>query len=561
MNLDDGSPNPPESNVTVFNGTGTTTIPTPVTQLGDGYHGEGATCVPLDCVSNECPSATVAPTPTPSPPTPRPTTIPSPSPMPTPANQVAFNPSDDAYVAGDLPANNFGTTSVLQSDASPVQRTYLKFGLQSLAAKAILSAKLRMWVTNGSGGTQNIRSVTENNWSEGTLTYSNAPATGATITSFNGGVVSVWSEADLTSAVASAAGSSLSLAIDSASSDGYHFNSNEAAANRVELVVQLGGSATPPASTPTPTPTPTPGNQAGLNPTDDAYVAPENGNHGQTSDLISDGSPIREAYLKFQLQSLANLNITSAKLRMFVTNSSVDVQNLKEVTDNGWTEDTLTYANRPARGATLTTFTPNTINAWREVDVTGYVASKTGSLMSLAIDTVQADGYTFSSSEAASNRVELVVQWNGAAPSPTATPAPIPSTNDVTLAYDVTVGNQVQHWFGAYQPAACEDAVIFMATSGLDLSEPSPTYDFLVAASDDGLTPRNNQWQNIGAGTAGGSAGTWMTVRKASNPSAGVGSYDYNEPSDAPFMLVGVFANHAHRYIVDVHCARAAYPP
>jgi hypothetical protein len=271
-----------------------------------------------------------------------------------------------------------------------------------------------MWVTNGSGGTQNIKSVADNNWSEGTLTYNNAPATGATITTFTGGVVSVWSEADLTSTVASAVGSSLSVAIDTGSSDGYHFSSKEATANRVELIVLLGDAASPtPASTPAPTPTPAPENQASFNPTDDTYVAAENGSYGQALDLISDGSPVRESYLKFQLQSLAGLNITSAKLRMFVTNSSVGVQNLKQVTDNGWSESTLSYNNRPAKGTTLTTFVPNAIGVWREVDITGHIASNAGSSMSLVIDTISSDGYTFNSSEAASNRVELVVQWGG----------------------------------------------------------------------------------------------------------------------------------------------------
>ncbi|MGH8245781.1 MAG: DUF7594 domain-containing protein, partial [Gammaproteobacteria bacterium] len=89
---------------------------------------------------------------------------------------AAFNPTDDAYVAGDLPANNFGTAVALQSDASPIRHTYLKFELQSLAGQSVLSAKLRMWVTNGSGGLQSIKAVSDNTWSEGTLDYSNAPA-------------------------------------------------------------------------------------------------------------------------------------------------------------------------------------------------------------------------------------------------------------------------------------------------------------------------------------------------------------------------------------------------
>jgi hypothetical protein len=152
-----------------------------------------------------------------------------------------------------------------------------------------------------------------------------------------------------------------------------------------------------------------------LNPVDDAYVAGDNvgANFGQTVDLVSDGSPLRESYMKFNLQSLAGANITLARVRMFVTNGSGGVQSLRPVSDNGWVEGTLTYANRPAKGATITTFTPGVPGVWREVDITAHVAANAGSSMSLAIDAISSDGYAFNSAEATSNRVELVIQWAG----------------------------------------------------------------------------------------------------------------------------------------------------
>ena len=71
-----------------------------------------------------------SPTPVPTGPTPtaiahaNPTPTPTPSPVPTatPANQVAFNPTDDAYIAGDLPANNFGSAAVHPVRLLPVPR-------------------------------------------------------------------------------------------------------------------------------------------------------------------------------------------------------------------------------------------------------------------------------------------------------------------------------------------------------------------------------------------------------------------------------------------------------
>jgi hypothetical protein len=90
MNLDDGSPNSPDSRAVVFNGTGTTDISIPVSQLGDGYHGEGTACTPLDCVTQECPpvsssTPTASATPTSSAtPTATPTVTPTSTPKRTP---------------------------------------------------------------------------------------------------------------------------------------------------------------------------------------------------------------------------------------------------------------------------------------------------------------------------------------------------------------------------------------------------------------------------------------------------------------------------------------------
>ena len=189
-----------------------------------------------------------------------------------------------------------------------------------------------------------------------------------------------------------------------------------------------------PTPTPTPSPTPSPAPTASpgtstLNPLDDAYVAGElaGNNFGQTTDMQSDTSPLRESYMKFDLRPLAGLNISQATLRMFVTSGSANVQNIKQVADNSWTEGALTFSNRPVKGATVTTFTPgSTTGAYLQAPITSAVASGAGSFMSLAIDNAGSDGFTFNSAEAATNKVELVIQWSGGAPSTTPTPTPTP---------------------------------------------------------------------------------------------------------------------------------------
>jgi cell division septation protein DedD len=167
-----------------------------------------------------------------------------------------------------------------------------------------------------------------------------------------------------------------------------------------------------------------------LNPVDDAYVASDNAafNFGQVTTLQTDSSPIKEAYLKFNLQSLGGLSIPLATLRMFVADGSGHLQNIKQVADNSWTEDTLTFNNRPPKGATITSFTQSSGGVWVELNITSYVAANAGSFMSLAIDSNGTNPFAFNSAEAASNRVELVI-YHGAipTPTPTSTPAPTPT--------------------------------------------------------------------------------------------------------------------------------------
>jgi hypothetical protein len=181
-------------------------------------------------------------------------------------------------VQQDLPGNNFGQNALLISDlqvnaANSAAESYLRFNLTPLAGLNITQATLRMWVVNQSPGAQNIKNVADDTWTENGITYgSPAPPKGSVIATFVPGAPNVWAEVNITSAVAANAGSLFSFAIDNPSSDGYHFNSDEAATNRVELVINWswggGGGPTPTptatpttAGTPTPTPTrtPTPG--------------------------------------------------------------------------------------------------------------------------------------------------------------------------------------------------------------------------------------------------------------------------------------------------------------
>jgi Right handed beta helix region len=55
MNLDDDFPRLPGSKIVIFDDTGTPDMNLAASALGDGFHGEGTVCAPLDCLNQECP--------------------------------------------------------------------------------------------------------------------------------------------------------------------------------------------------------------------------------------------------------------------------------------------------------------------------------------------------------------------------------------------------------------------------------------------------------------------------------------------------------------------------
>jgi Thrombospondin type 3 repeat len=116
LNLDDSHPNSQGSGVATFYGVAAQDVLLPVTSLGDGYHGEGTDCVPLDCTTTDCPpTPTPAPTPTVSPP---PTASPAPAPptatptprvpAPTPGTGpgAPFNPEVSAVYSSTDPGSH-----------------------------------------------------------------------------------------------------------------------------------------------------------------------------------------------------------------------------------------------------------------------------------------------------------------------------------------------------------------------------------------------------------------------------------------------------------------------
>jgi Carbohydrate binding domain/Cellulase (glycosyl hydrolase family 5) len=156
---------------------------------------------------------------------------------------------------------------------------------------------------------------------------------------------------------------------------------------------------------------PPPAGTVTLTPVADSYVYSSypSTNYGTSTVLRSKGSPAVASYMKFDLRSLAAKTITSAKLRMKVTNTSADKHAVRFASDTSWSESAITWNNRPALGPAARKFTA-TAGTWVELDLTAALAGRAGQIVTLGVDSAGTDALSFYSREAATDKVNLVIE-------------------------------------------------------------------------------------------------------------------------------------------------------
>ncbi len=166
-----------------------------------------------------------------------------------------------------------------------------------------------------------------------------------------------------------------------------------------------------------PAPTPTTSSSA---PVADAWVdsSVPTRNYGPAWALSSDASPVNIAYLKFAVpQAPAGTTLKGAVLRLRTTTSSsagsVGAHTVKLTDGAAWTETGITYAARPALGATVGTLPAgSTSDTTYEVPLTA--SALTGALggdLSLAVSTTSSDGMQVVSREGSGVRPQLVLTF------------------------------------------------------------------------------------------------------------------------------------------------------
>ncbi len=138
---------------------------------------------------------------------------------------LIFTPTADATVRSDSPSTNYGQSTTLQADASPVRNLLVSFSVKGVGKNTVVNAELRLFVVDSSpsGG---IFYNAPGYWTESTVNWNNAPATsGGPIASLGAASLSFWYKIDV-SQLASGDGT-LNLMVTCASSDGVAYSSKE----------------------------------------------------------------------------------------------------------------------------------------------------------------------------------------------------------------------------------------------------------------------------------------------------------------------------------------------
>jgi chitodextrinase len=167
----------------------------------------------------------------------------------TPEHSLAFTVTQDTYVDASNPRAKHGSDSDFRVNASPEMDAYLGFDVTGLSGLQITKAQLLLYASDSSNVGINVLQVVDNNWSEKTIRYDNAPAMGGLLSSIGSFRSGEWVALDVTGYVTGAG--TFSFGVTTSSDTALSFPSHESGANAAQLILfTSSGADTTPPSTP-----------------------------------------------------------------------------------------------------------------------------------------------------------------------------------------------------------------------------------------------------------------------------------------------------------------------
>ena len=154
------------------------------------------------------------------------------------ATTATFTAVADTYSRSDVPTGNYGTSGRFSAqNGSQVRVAYLRFNVQLPPGTSVTGATLVVYaISAGTAVPVELHRVTDTTWGETTLTWANAPAVGALVSSAN----TYMNKTSVSFPAASLVDGSglVSMALVTASTAYHGWSSREASSNRPQLLVE-----------------------------------------------------------------------------------------------------------------------------------------------------------------------------------------------------------------------------------------------------------------------------------------------------------------------------------
>ena len=146
-----------------------------------------------------------------------------------------FIPEADAYVNESNPTRNYGGSTSIRVDGSPIVISYLRFNVQGLSGTV---SRVTLWVyaNSSSSSGYTVSRVSDSTWDEASINYNNAPPIGNEVgssTAFSGGT---WTTVDITSFVSG--DGVVDMALSTSNSTAINLASRESGVNAPQLVIE-----------------------------------------------------------------------------------------------------------------------------------------------------------------------------------------------------------------------------------------------------------------------------------------------------------------------------------
>ncbi len=151
---------------------------------------------------------------------------------------LTFAPDADASIYSGSPSQNYGSSSKLETDNSPIKHFLIRFTVSGVGAAQVTNAKLRLSCVDPSPKGGDVSLAASTPWTESTVTWNTAPAAGATVSSLGSVVAGNTYQFDLSSVIHG--DGTYTLRVTSTAADGADYASREAAiSSRPQLVLTV----------------------------------------------------------------------------------------------------------------------------------------------------------------------------------------------------------------------------------------------------------------------------------------------------------------------------------